>query len=135
MKLARIAGTALGVALALAACAKDEGKPPSPGPPVETMERTDPSAVPPETIVRAVATPVAESGLSATDLAALRAEYPLTTCPICGMELGGKGDPAEVLVQGRLVRLCSAGCIAQVEADPAAAFGRIDAAVEAARGS
>lgn len=122
------------VALVLAACAKDE-KLPHPGPPVETAERANPSAVPPETVVRAVATPVADSGLSATDLAALRAEYPMTTCPICGNDLGAKGDPVEVLVQGRLVRLCSDGCVAKVEEDPAAAFGRIDAAVEAARGS
>ncbi len=121
-------------ALLLAACAKDE-KAPNPGPPVETAERANPGAVPPETVVRAVATPVADSGLSATDLAALRAEYPMTTCPICGMELGGKGDPVEVLVQGRLVRLCSSGCIEAVEEDAEATFGRIDAAVEAARGS
>ena len=118
--------------VAVAACAKRDDKPIRPGPAVETVV---PSEVPAETIARAVATPVQDSGLGASDLAALRADYPLATCPVDGKPLGSMGDPVEVIVQGRLVRLCCAACIPDVERDAAAVFGRIDAAKQAALGS
>jgi hypothetical protein len=33
-----------------------------------------------------------------------------------------------MVLQGRLVRVCCAGCVGPVKADPAAAFAKIDAA-------
>ncbi|MEZ5988262.1 MAG: hypothetical protein R3F30_03915 [Planctomycetota bacterium] len=42
--------------------------------------------------------------------ASQRADYPLTTCPISGEELGGMGDPFELVLDGTLVRLCCGGC-------------------------
>lgn len=38
------------------------------------------------------------------------AEYPLDTCAVTGMRLGGMGDADDYVVAGRLVRLCCAGC-------------------------
>ena len=116
--------------VAFAACGKKDEKPIVPGPPIATV--TPPATVP-ETIPRATATRVADSGLTAEDLAEMRADYPLTTCAVDGMALGQ--NPVEVIVQGRLVRLCSDAEIAEVERDPAAVFGRIDAAKQAALGS
>jgi YHS domain-containing protein len=56
-------------------------------------------------------------------------DYPLETCPVSGMELGGAmGDPVEVVIANRLVRLCSEGCISKLRADPGKYLGSLDAA-------
>lgn len=55
--------------------------------------------------------------------------YPLKTCVISGEELGAKGDPIEIVVEGRLVRLCCQDCRKDLNKDPAQAFKKIDAAV------
>lgn len=55
--------------------------------------------------------------------------YPLTTCPISGEALGEMGRPVDVVVQGRLVRLCCGGCLKDLTADPAKAITDLDRAV------
>lgn len=52
--------------------------------------------------------------------AAQRDAYPADTCPVSGQRLDSMGGPHEVIVGGRLVRLCCAGCVKGVEKDPAA---------------
>jgi YHS domain-containing protein len=55
--------------------------------------------------------------------------YPLTTCPVSGGELGSMGEPVEMIVGNRLVKLCCAGCEGKVKADPKAVIEKLDAAV------
>lgn len=85
--------------------------------------------------------PVAKKPVQAAPAAAAKApsdadiiaqqlpSYPLDTCPISGEKLGSMGDPVDLVVEGRLVRLCCGGCKKKVLADPAAAIAKIDAAV------
>lgn len=47
-----------------------------------------------------------------------KAHYPLTTCVVSGEKLGSMGDPVDVVVANRLVRLCCAGCKKKLFADP-----------------
>jgi YHS domain-containing protein len=57
------------------------------------------------------------------------AGYPLKTCPVSGMELGGAmGDPVEVVVANRLVRLCGEACIGKLRTDPVKYLAALDAA-------
>ena len=70
------------------------------------------------------------------DAAIVRAQkpsYPLETCVVSGEKLGEMGAPVEHVVEGRLVRLCCAGCAKDVAKAPAAAFAKIDTAVVAAQ--
>ena len=55
--------------------------------------------------------------------------YPLTTCPVSGGELGSMGEPVEMIVGNRLVKLCCAGCEGKIKADPKAVIEKLDAAV------
>lgn len=55
--------------------------------------------------------------------------YPLKTCPITGGELGGMGEPKDIIVGNRLIRLCCAGCEAQVRENPKPVIEKLDAAV------
>lgn len=57
--------------------------------------------------------------------------YPLKTCPVSKQELGSMGDPVDVVVANRLVRLCCAGCKAQLLEDPAGYLSVVDADAEA----
>jgi len=59
-------------------------------------------------------------------IAAQKPGYKLTTCPISGKPLGE--GAVDVVVKGRLVRACCAGCVGPIKADPAAAFAKVDAA-------
>lgn len=59
---------------------------------------------------------------------AQRADYPLDTCIVAGSKLGSMGEPAEMVVAGRLMRLCCAGCESTVNSDPAKFITTIDAA-------
>jgi YHS domain-containing protein len=59
-------------------------------------------------------------------IAAQKPAYKLATCPISGKTLGD--GAVDMVLQGRLVRVCCAGCVGPVKADPAAAFAKIDAA-------
>ena len=55
--------------------------------------------------------------------------YPLTTCPVTGAELGSMGEPKEIVVGNRLVRLCCAGCEPKVRENPEPVIEKLDAAV------
>lgn len=106
-----IAGVALAAAAALGAAAPQDHKP----------------AGKPE------AAPAAEKG-AADEAALIRAQkpsYPLTTCPVSGEKLGEKA--IDVVVDGRLVRLCCPNCKAGLQKDQAAMLAKVDAAVVAAQ--
>lgn len=62
---------------------------------------------------------------------AQRQDYPLDTCPVSGEKLGEMGDPVEMVVAGRLVRLCCPMCKPKVMADPARYLEAIDKAWQA----
>lgn len=53
------------------------------------------------------------------------ADYPITTCPIAGGPLGGMGEPINMVVGDRLVRLCCAGCEDTVREDPAGTLAKV----------
>ncbi|MFG0252275.1 MAG: hypothetical protein ACF8NJ_05310 [Phycisphaerales bacterium JB038] len=57
-----------------------------------------------------------------------RKEYPLDTCIVAGGALGSMGDPTEMIVAGRLLRFCCAGCHPEVEANPTKYLEIIDKA-------
>lgn len=59
-------------------------------------------------------------------------DYPLTTCPVSKEHLGGMGDPVDVVVAGRLVRLCCNGCKKDLFKDPLKFIATIDAAKKGA---
>ncbi|MCC6661955.1 MAG: hypothetical protein IT437_13850 [Phycisphaerales bacterium] len=55
--------------------------------------------------------------------------YPIKTCPVSGDEFGGEmGEPVDLVVAGRLVRLCCKGCKKDVNKDPAKFIEMVDAA-------
>lgn len=54
--------------------------------------------------------------------------YTLDTCPISGGKLGSMGDPVELVLAGRMVKLCCAGCLGQVEAKPWEVIAKVDKA-------
>lgn len=75
-----------------------------------------------------------EAALKKLDAAAIeqqRDHYPLKTCPVSGEELGGMGEPNDVVVAGRLVRLCCTKCEKKLFADPAKYLAPLDAAWKA----
>jgi len=55
--------------------------------------------------------------------------YPLGTCIVSDEELGGMGDPINMVVDGKLVRLCCKGCVKAVKKDPAKYVAKVNAAV------
>jgi hypothetical protein len=57
--------------------------------------------------------------------------YTLTSCPVSGEALGSMGEPLEVTVQGRLVKLCCKGCTKKLEAEPQKYLEVVDAALAA----
>ncbi|RNC80998.1 MAG: hypothetical protein ED559_04125 [Phycisphaera sp.] len=59
---------------------------------------------------------------------AQRTEYPLATCVVAGGALGSMGEPTEMVVAGRLMRFCCAGCEPKVKADPVKYIAEIDEA-------
>lgn len=54
--------------------------------------------------------------------------YPLETCASSGQALGSMGEPHDIVLAGRLVRLCCAGCEPAVQANPEAVLRRLDEA-------
>lgn len=62
---------------------------------------------------------------------AQRKDYPLTTCVVAGGQLGSMGEPTEMVVAGRLMRFCCAGCEPKAKADPAKFLAEIDKAWQA----
>ena len=55
--------------------------------------------------------------------------YPVETCVVGGSKLGSMGDPIEMVVNNRHVRLCCAGCKDKLVADPVAFIAKLDKAV------
>ncbi|MAE28699.1 MAG: hypothetical protein CMJ87_06905 [Planctomycetes bacterium] len=78
----------------------------------------------------------APSAPSAKELAIAQQlpSYPLGTCPISKEKLGSMGKPIDLVVEGRLVRLCCKGCIKALTKNPASAIAQVDAAVIARQG-
>lgn len=76
----------------------------------------------------------APEGDPAAIVAAQLPSYPATGCPVSGKPLGAMGEPANHVSGGRLVRFCCAGCENTFEADAAAYFAKIEAAVVAEQG-
>ncbi len=64
--------------------------------------------------------------ISAAAIAAQRASYPLTTCPVSGEALDA--DAAEITIGERLVKLCCMGCAEKARAQPLKVFAKLDAA-------
>ncbi len=73
--------------------------------------------------------------IDAAVIAEQSADYPLTTCPISGGELGSMGKPVEIVYAGRLVKFCCKMCIPKFEKNPMPTIEKIDAAWEKARDS
>ncbi len=55
-------------------------------------------------------------------------DYPLTTCPVSKDKLGDMGAPKDLVMGGRLIRLCCAACEKDVRKDPAKFIAVIDEA-------
>ncbi len=64
---------------------------------------------------------------------AQRGDYPLSTCLITKMELGSMGEPHEIVIANRLIRLCCAGCVSSINKDPLTHITTINEAWDAAR--
>lgn len=62
---------------------------------------------------------------------AQRKDYPMESCAVAGGKLGSMGEPVELVVAGRLIRLCCAGCKPKVAADPAKYVTMVDKAWQA----
>lgn len=66
--------------------------------------------------------------LDKATIEAQRKDYPLTDCVVGGGPLGSMGEPVEMVVAGRLIRLCCAGCEPKIKADPLKYIQMIDKA-------
>ncbi|MFN0059255.1 MAG: hypothetical protein ACKVX7_12415 [Planctomycetota bacterium] len=51
-------------------------------------------------------------------IAAQKEKYPIETCVVSGEKLGGMGEPVNMVIGNRLVRLCCGACKKAVMADP-----------------
>ena len=60
-------------------------------------------------------------------------DYPLKTCPVSKEELGGMGEPVNVVVAGRLVRLCCNSCKKDLFKDPLKYIAAVDEAKKDAK--
>lgn len=68
--------------------------------------------------------------LDAAVIAKQSNDYPLTTCPVSKQSLGSMGDPIDVVIANRLIRLCCAGCKAQLLEDPVGYMATLDTPAE-----
>ena len=59
------------------------------------------------------------------------ATYPLDVCVIAGDSLSEMGEPVDVVVANRLVRLCCDHCVGKVMKDPAGVLAKLDEAAQA----
>jgi hypothetical protein len=55
-------------------------------------------------------------------------DYPLTKCPVSEEELGGMGEAKNLVIGGRLVRVCCNSCIKDVRKEPAKFIAMVDEA-------
>jgi YHS domain-containing protein len=65
--------------------------------------------------------------LDAATVKAQKAAYPLKSCVVSGEPLGSMGDPIDMVVGGRLVRLCCKGCVDKLNADPVGYLAKVPA--------
>lgn len=56
------------------------------------------------------------------------ASYPLNKCMVTDEELGGMGEPVDIVVNNRLVRLCCGGCEEEIRSNPEKYIGMLDEA-------
>jgi len=71
--------------------------------------------------------------LARLDAAAVQAQseaYPLSDCLVSGKKLGAMGKPHEVVLGGRLLKLCCQGCVPKIMKSPAKYLAVVDAAWE-----
>ncbi len=68
-------------------------------------------------------------------IAAQAKDYPLKACPVSEEELGSMGKPKDMVVAGRLVRLCCGSCVKDVRKQPARIIALIDEARKAGAGA
>lgn len=61
-------------------------------------------------------------------IAAQGADYPLLKCPVSGDELDTMGKPQDLVIAGRLIRLCCNDCRKDIEANPAKFITIVDGA-------
>lgn len=54
-------------------------------------------------------------------------DYPLKTCPVSKDELGAMGESKDLVIAGRLIRLCCARCEKDVRKEPSKFIAMIDA--------
>jgi YHS domain-containing protein len=69
--------------------------------------------------------------LDAAVVAQQKENYPLETCPVSGQKLGSMGDPVDMVIANRLLRLCCGGCKGKLMANPAEVLGQVDVAWQA----
>jgi len=55
--------------------------------------------------------------------------YPLDRCPVSGEKLGSMGDPVSYNYQGRDIKFCCQGCVANFEKDPETYLKKADAEI------
>ena len=63
--------------------------------------------------------------LDAAVIAAQKPTYALQTCPVGGEKLGSHGEPVDMVVANRLIRLCCKDCKAEVRKNPAAVLAKV----------
>ncbi len=56
-------------------------------------------------------------------------DYPLDNCPVTGEKLGTMGEPVNLVVNNRLIRLCCKGCIKKANTNYADVVKKLDAAI------
>jgi hypothetical protein len=74
--------------------------------------------------------------VSEADAAAIRMQkptYPLDTCLVSGEKLGSMGKPLDMVVEGKLMRICCKSCARAIEKDKAGMVKKVDDAVVAAQ--
>jgi len=59
-------------------------------------------------------------------IAAQKPTYPLQVCPVSEAKLGTMGEPVDVVVGTKLVRLCCNDCMVMLKKDPSAAMAKVD---------
>ena len=64
--------------------------------------------------------------LNAAVVAKQSKDYPLKACPVSNEELGGMGEAKDVVIGGRLVRLCCGKCEKDVRKNPAKFIAMVD---------
>ena len=74
------------------------------------------------------------ASLDAAVIAAQGKDYPLQECPVSGERYGDMGKPVDLVIAGRLVRLCCEGCTGDVEKAPAKFVALVDKAMKAKEG-